>query len=113
MERGVGWFVFIATGLLLFGFGYYLYHVAEQRGWFVTKAKFHIYVESSTGLNVGDPVTIMGFSVGHITRVYPEPPRAKYNVRVEFEVFSPYFRYIWSQGSYVKVTPAGFFGSFQ
>jgi ABC-type transporter Mla subunit MlaD len=108
MERGVGWFVFIATGLLLFGFGYYLYHVAEQRGWFVTKAKFHIYVESSTGLNVGDPVTIMGFSVGHITRVYPEPPRAKYNVRVEFEVFSPYFRYIWSQGSYVKVTPAGF-----
>ncbi len=108
MERGVGWFVFLATGLLLFGFGYYLYHVAEERGWFVTKAKFHIYVDSSTGLNVGDPVTIMGFSVGHITRVYPEPPRAKYNVRVEFEVFSPYFRYIWSQGSVVKVTPAGF-----
>jgi hypothetical protein len=108
MERGVGWFVFLATILLLFGFGYYLRHVAENRGWFITKAKFHIYVDSSTGLNVGDPVTVMGFTVGHITRVLPMPPRARQNVRVEFEVFDPYFRYIWSQGSYAKVDPAGF-----
>jgi len=107
MERGVGWFVFLATVLLLFGFGYYLYHVAEQRGWFVVKAKFHIYVDSSTGLDVGDPVTIMGFSVGHITGVHPMPPRSKQNVRVEFEVFEPFFRYIWSD-SYAKVDPAGF-----
>lgn len=108
VEHGVGWFVFLATLLLAFGFGYYLYHVAEQRGWFVTKAKFHIYVDSSTGLNVGDPVTIMGFSVGHITRVFPMPPRTAHNVRVEFEVFEPFFRYILSEGSYVKITPSGF-----
>jgi ABC-type transporter Mla subunit MlaD len=108
MEQGVGWFVFLATALLLFGFGYYVYHVAEQRGWFVTKAKFHIYVDSSTGLNVGDPVMIMGFSVGHITQVHPMPPGAIRNVRVEFEVFNPFFRYIWSEGSFVKVNPAGF-----
>ncbi|HTR42434.1 MAG TPA: MlaD family protein [Pseudomonadales bacterium] len=108
MERGVGWFVFLATALLLFGFGYYLYNVAQQRGWFVTKAKFHIYVASSTGLNIGDPVTIMGFTVGHITRVHPMPPEAKQNVRVEFEVFNPFFRYIQTQGSFVRVNPAGF-----
>ena len=108
MERGVGWFVFLATLLLLFGFGYYLYNVAAQRGWFVTKAKFHIFIATSTGLNVGDPVTIMGFSVGHITRVVPQRPGTPHNVRVEFEVFDPFFRYIWSEGSFVKVNPAGF-----
>lgn len=108
MERGVGWFVFLATLLLLFGFGYYLYNVAVQRGWFVTKANFHIFVETSTGLNVGDPVTIMGFSVGHITNVHPMRPGTPHNVEVQFEVFEPYFRYIWSQGSVVKINPAGF-----
>lgn len=108
VERGVGWFVFLATLLLLFGFGYYLYHVAENKGWFLTKAKFHIFVQSSTGLSVGDPITIMGFTVGHITKVKPQPPRSGQNVRVEFDVFDPYFRYIWSEGSYAKVDPAGF-----
>lgn len=108
VERSVGWFVFLATALLLVGFGYYLRHVAEERGWFYTKAKFHIFVQSSTGLNVGDPVTIMGFSVGHITKVQPQPPRSRQNVRVEFEVRDPFFRYIWSQGSYALVNPAGF-----
>src|SRR5215469_4927641 len=108
MERGVGWFVFSATLLLLFGFGYYLYNVAVQRGWFVTKAKFHIFVTTSTGLNVGDPVTLMGFSVGHITSVTPQKPGEPHNVRVEFDIFTPFFRYIWSEGSYVKVNPAGF-----
>ncbi len=108
VERGVGWFVFLATALLLFGFGYYLYHVAGQRGWFITKAKFHIYVDSSAGLNVGDSVTIMGFSVGHITKVLPRPPRDPHNVRVEFEIKDPFFRYIQTEGSFVKITPSGF-----
>ena len=62
MERAVGWFVFVATALLLFGFGYYIYHTAERKGWFVIKATFHTYVQSSAGLNVGDPVVYDGFS---------------------------------------------------
>ena len=41
MERAVGWFVFLATALLLFGFGYYIYHTAERKGWFKIKAPFH------------------------------------------------------------------------
>ena len=107
-ERGVGWFVFLATLLLLLGFGYYLYNLASQRGWFVTKARFHIYISTSTGLNVGDPVTIMGFSVGRITRIVPWKPGTRHNVEVDFQIFDPYFRYIWSEGSIVKVNPAGF-----
>ncbi len=64
MERAVGWFVFLATALLLFGFGYYIYHTAERKGWFKIKAPFFTYVQSSAGLNVGDPVYMMGFAVG-------------------------------------------------
>jgi ABC-type transporter Mla subunit MlaD len=108
MERAVGWFVFLATALLLFGFGYYVYHTAERKGWFVIKARFHTYVKSSSGLTVGDPVYMMGFPVGQIILIHAMPPRDPHNVRVEFDVRDPYFRYIWSGGSYVKVNAAGF-----
>ena len=70
-ERAVGWFVFLATALLLFGFGYYIYHTAVRRGWFVIKAPFHVYVKSSEGLKVGDDVYMMGFAVGQITGSCP------------------------------------------
>lgn len=103
MERAVGWFVFLATALLMFGFGYYLYNTAQQKGWFVTKAPFFTYVDSSDGLKVKDPVVMMGFSVGQITRVHPTPPGEKHNVRVDFEVNDPYFRYLWTGGSYAKI----------
>ena len=108
MERAVGWFVFLAAALLLFGFGYYVYHTAERKGWFVIKAKFFTYVQSSAGLNAGDPVYMMGFPVGQITSVHPMPPGDRHNVRVEFEVRDNYFRYIWTGGSYVKINAAGF-----
>ena len=38
MERGVGCFVMLAVGLLVFGFVYYIYNTAERKGWFKTKA---------------------------------------------------------------------------
>ena len=113
MERAVGWFVFLATALLVFGFGYYVYHTAERKGWFVIKAKFHTYIQSSTGLNIGDPVVMMGFSVGDILSVHPMQPRDPHNVEVVFEVRDPYFRYIWSEGSVVKVNAADFLGKRQ
>ena len=108
MERAVGWFVFLAAVLLLFGFGYYIYHTAERKGWFVIKAPFHTYVQSSAGLSVGDPVYMMGFPVGQITLIHAMPPRDPHNVRVEFEIRDPYFRYIWTGGSYAKINAAGF-----
>jgi ABC-type transporter Mla subunit MlaD len=108
MERAVGWFVFLATALLLFGFGYYIYHTAERKGWFKIKAPFHTYLESSAGLNVGDPVYLMGFPVGDITSVEPQKPYEPHNVEVGFEIVEPYFRYLWTGGSYVKINAAGF-----
>jgi hypothetical protein len=113
MERAVGWFVFLATALLLFGFGYYIYHTAERKGWFKIKAPFHVYVDSSAGLNVGDPVFMMGFAVGTITSVEPQQPYDPHNVMVKFEILEPYFRYIWRGGSYVKVNAADFLGKRQ
>ena len=113
VERAVGWFVFLATALLLFGFGYYIYHTAERKGWFLIKAKFFTYVQSSSGLNVGDDVVMMGFPVGDITRIHAMEPGSQYNVRVEFEVRDTYFRYIWTGGSYIKVNAADFLGKRQ
>jgi len=107
MERAVGWFVFLATALLLFGFGYYIYHTAELKGWFKIKAPFHIYVDSSAGLKIGDPVYMMGFPVGTIINVKPQRPYEPHNVRVDFEIYDDYFRYLWTGGSYAKIN-AGF-----
>jgi ABC-type transporter Mla subunit MlaD len=112
MEKAVGWFVFIAAVLLLFGFGYYVYHTAERKGWFLTKAPFHIYVKSSVGLAVGDPVVMMGFPVGQITGIRAMPPLDKNNVRIDFEVKDDYFRYLWTGGSYAKIN-SGFLGQSQ
>jgi len=108
MERAVGWFVFLATTLLLFGFGYYIYHTAERKGWFKIKAPFFTYVQSSAGLNVGDSVYLMGFPVGQITLIKPMPPRDAHNVRIEFDVVDDSFRQLWTGGSFVKVNAAGF-----
>jgi ABC-type transporter Mla subunit MlaD len=113
MERAVGWFVFLATALLLFGFGYYIYHTAERKGWFKIKAPFHTYIQSSAGLNVGDPVFMMGFPVGEITRVFPMKPHEPHNVEVDFEIVDPFFRYLWTGGSYLKVNAADFLGKRQ
>jgi ABC-type transporter Mla subunit MlaD len=113
MERAVGWFVFLATVLLLFGFGYYIYHTADRKGWFKIKAPFFTYVQSSDGLNVGDPVVMMGFQVGQITLIQAMPPRDTHNVKIKFEIIDPYFRYLWTGGSALKVNAADFLGKRQ
>jgi ABC-type transporter Mla subunit MlaD len=113
MERAVGWFVFLATALLLFGFGYYIYHTAERKGWFKVKAPFHTYLQSSAGLSVGDSVYMMGFPVGEITSITPQQPYEPHNVKVEFEIVDNYFRYLWTSGSHVKVNATDFLGKRQ
>jgi ABC-type transporter Mla subunit MlaD len=113
MERAVGWFVFLATALLLFGFGYYLYHTAERKGWFTIKAKFVTYISSAAGLKFGDAVVMKGTEVGRITLIDPLEPRNPLNVKVEFEVRDRYFRYIWLDGSIAKVNAADFLGKRQ
>jgi len=111
LERLAGWFVLAALGLLLLGFGYYAYHTAQRKGWFVVKARYFTLLDRATGLRVGDPVKLMGFEVGRITRIEAQPPDDfYYNVYVEFEVRVPYQGYLWTTGSRVRVTPADLWG---
>lgn len=110
MEKNVGWFVFLATALLLLGFGYYIYNTAKSKGWFLTKVQFFTYVSSSEGLNVGDKVSMMGFPAGEITLIKVMPPGDRHNVRINFKIVEPYFRYIRSGESVVKINAASFLG---
>jgi len=111
MERAVGIFVGLATLLLLSGFFYYLYHTATRKGWFLTKVTYFTYVDRADGLKVGDPVKLMGFEAGQITRILPEAPNSEYNVYIEFKIKEPNYGYIWFPDSGVKVTSADFLGN--
>jgi len=109
VEKIVGLFITLATLVLVFGFVYYLYHTAERKGWFVAKCPYFTYVASAEGLKVGDPVVLMGFSIGQITVIEAQPPGSWYHVFVGFEVKRPYYGYIWSD-SRVKIAAADFLG---
>ncbi|MEY2428850.1 MAG: MlaD protein [Verrucomicrobiota bacterium] len=111
MERAVGWFVILATALLAFGFAYYVYNTAERKGWFKTKAPYFTFTDRGTGLKVGDPVKLMGFDAGEITDIKPMPAEQfTYNVYIEFELKSPNYDYMWTEGSRAKVTTADLLG---
>lgn len=107
MERAVGWFIMIATLLLLIGLGYYIYRTAENRGWFKIKAPFFTYTQNGSGLLVGNKVYLLGFGVGQIVEIKMMPPTygrvSTNNVRVVFNVEEPNFGYIWTDSSRVQV----------
>src|SRR5436190_10707496 len=87
LERLVGLFVGIATLLMLFGLVFYVYQVAQRKGWFLRKLPYFTYVRTGSGLKVGDPVRLMGFDVGKIAEVTALPPDFYYgNVFVAFLV---------------------------
>src|ERR1043165_5416043 len=111
MERAVGWFVMLASGLLAFGFVYYVYNTAERKGWFKIKAPYFTFTDRATGLKEGDPVTMMGLDVGRITDIKPMPPEIfQYNMYVEFEIKEPYYGYLWTGSSRARVTTADLLG---
>ncbi len=109
MERAVGWFVFLAVAMLIFGFAYYLYHTAQRRGWLLTKVLYETGVNNAAGLKIGDPVKLMGFNAGEITRIEPNDPSAYYGVTIFFNIKDPNYGYIWSDST-VKVS-ADFLGN--
>jgi len=96
MERAVGWFVMVATGLLLFGFGYYIYKTAERKGWFKPKFEYQTSLNDGSGLKIGDPVKIMGAVAGEITDIIPNEPDAYYGITVKFVILKPHYGYIWT-----------------
>jgi len=110
LERLVGLFVTAATLLMLAGLGYYVYHLAETKGWFKTKAPYFTYLETGAGVKAGDKVRLMGFPAGEITSVEAEDPDKHENVVVEFVMFQPYYGYVWDD-SIVKVRSAGLLGA--
>ena len=110
VERVVGWFVMLATVLLLAGFGYYVYNIAQRKGWFLVKAKYFTLVDTAAGIHVGDQVKLMGFDVGWITDIETQPFNDPlFNVYVEFIVKEPYYGYIWTD-SRAKVVTADLLG---
>lgn len=110
VERAVGIFVSVATLLLLAGFAYYVYKTGQRKGWWTFKARYHTFVDSGAGLNVGGDVRLLGFNVGKITKVTAMPPFSTYGaVYIEFYVLDPYQGYIWSD-SKVRVVAGDFLG---
>jgi len=109
MERAVGWFVLLATALLVFGFGYYIYKTAARKGWFIQKVAYSTSLNNATGLKEGDPIVLMGFNVGEVTGIEANGPWDPYGVTIFFRVKKPYFGYIWTD-SKVKAAAADFLG---
>lgn len=111
-ERVVGVFVVLALLLLLAGFAYYLYHTAERKGWRVPRCPYHTFVQSADGLEVGDPVRMMGFDIGELTVIEAQPPLSYDHVFIGIEIKRPYYGYIWTD-SKIKVASSGFLGKRQ
>lgn len=115
VERLVGLFVVFAVLLMAGVFAYYLRDTGKRRGWFVNKVPYYCYTTDATGLKAGDPVRLLGRDVGRILQIEASPPdpwfiEQNYNVFVKFEVWHPYFGYIWSD-SRVRIVSSDFFGS--
>lgn len=109
VEKIVGLFVGLATLVLFGGFAYYIYHTAARKGWFTPKCPYYTYVMSAQGLKVGDPIILMGFSVGEITIIEAQPPESYYKVFIGFQVKQPYYGYIWSD-SKATIAASDFLG---
>jgi ABC-type transporter Mla subunit MlaD len=111
-ERIVGVFVVLALLLMLAGFAYYLYRKAEREGWLVPRCPYYTFVQSGEGLEVGDPVRMMGFDIGELTLIEAQPPSSYYHVFIGIEIKRPYYGYIWTD-SKIKVASSGFLGKRQ
>lgn len=110
IERAVGWFITIAVVALVAALGYYIYERAQAKGWFLTKVNYQTSLNNAAGLKVGDPVKLMGFNVGEITRIEANDPNDWYGVSIYFDVKSPYWGYIWMD-SKVRVAASDFLGN--
>lgn len=102
VEKTVGWFVGLAMIVLLTGLGFYIYATAKDRGWFVTKINYSTSLDDFTGFKIGNPVKLMGFDVGEITRFDLQSPDKPHGISIFFSVRDPYYKYIWYD-SHIRV----------
>lgn len=115
VERLVGIFLIVAVLLMLAGLVYYVRQTAKERGWFVQKIPYYTYVAEVSGIKVGMPVTLMGFTVGEVTKIDPQPVDPWFNdygrnVFIAFNVRHPYEGYVWTD-SRVRVGSGDFLGA--
>jgi len=111
LERWVGIFVTLATLLVLAGLFLYIRQMAERKGWYKRKLPYFTFVDSAAGLKEGQPVKMMGFEIGQITKIEAQPPEdALYNVFVAFNVLEPYDGYLWDD-SKARVVAGDFLGN--
>ena len=110
LERWVGIFVALATVLVLVGLAFYVRQVAQRKGWYLRKLPYYTFVNSAAGLKIGQPVKMMGFDVGAITKIEAMPAEDKeYTVFIGFVVTEPYEGYLWDD-SRAHVVLDGFLG---
>jgi ABC-type transporter Mla subunit MlaD len=109
LERVVGVFVCFAALLMVAGLAFYVHQRARSKGWFDQKLPYFTFVRTGTGLKVGDPVKLMGFDIGEITKIEAEEPGAYFDVFVAFHVKAPYDGYLWDD-SRAKVGASDFLG---
>ncbi len=112
LEKVVGWFVLLAIVLLATGFFYYLYHTAIRKGWFAQKIQFCTCLNSAADVKIGDPVKMIGTTIGEVTRIEPNEPFAGYALTIYFEVRHDRkgsCGYIWSD-SVVRIQSSDLFG---
>src|SRR5262245_45706045 len=95
LEKWVGVFVTLATLLMVVGLVFYVYQIAKRKGWYVVKLPYYTFVDSAAGLKVGQPVKMMGFEVGEITAIAPQPPGDFYDVFVAFTLTVTNVGYMW------------------
>ena len=96
MERAVGWFVMLATALLLFGFGYYIYKTAERKGWFTPKFEYQTSSQRCVRPETRRPGDTHGRSAPAKSPLsFPMSLTLIYGLTIEFTILKPHYGYIW------------------
>ena len=63
--------------------------MAQRKGWFTPKFYYQTGLNNVAGIKVGDPVRLMGNTVGQITEMIPNDPNDYYGMTVRFCVLKP------------------------
>lgn len=101
--RKVEWMVLsFVTGALLvaaLAVSWWIKKTGDVRGWFVLQTPYYTYLETASGVRVGTPVKMLGFTVGQVTEIEAENDNAwtrahRYNVFVKLMVRHPYEGYL-------------------
>lgn len=84
------------VGLALAALGLTFYQVAKRQKWFEPNITFYSYLDHSQGIQVGDPVYLMGFRIGHVYKIdvgSSEPGHERQLVLI-YKVLKAYHYYI-------------------